>query len=105
MTLEMAVPAAGARGRERHVLPVRAVRRAWDETPEETRRTLRRTLPAPLTTALLRLVDPHGLHGHSDASALAEAFRRLGEDEVEALSGAMPFSLFWAVARLSQNLY
>ncbi len=87
------------------MLPVRAVRRAWDETPEETRRTLRRTLPAPLTTALLRLVDPHGLHGHSDASALAEAFRRLGEDEVEALSGAMPFSLFWAVARLSQNLY
>ena len=85
-------------------MPVRSVVRAWGETPDETRTQLRRSLPQPVLTALLRLVDPVALRGHTDAMALAEGFRRLSDAEVEELSGLMPFRLFWAVARLSQNL-
>ncbi|WP_110182630.1 hypothetical protein [Nocardioides solisilvae] len=97
-------PVVARRTRERHEFPVRSVLHSWAGLGDDVRRDLRRSLPAPVGPALMRLVDPLGMHGHSDAVALAEAFRQLDEDDVEELSGTMPFPLFWAVARLAQNL-
>lgn len=90
--------------RPRHVMPVRALVCAWEQVSDDERTVLAGTLPRDLLDPLLRLVDPRGLQGHADASRLAAAYRRLAQGEVEQLSRALPFPLFWALARLAQNL-
>ena len=97
-------PAAPGRSRPRHVSVVTSVIGAWEKLSEDERARLERALPPELMRPLLRLVDPCGLRGHLDASALAAAYRAAavtGDDELAEVLGA---PLYWAVARLAQNL-
>lgn len=87
-----------------HQKVIRSVLNAWEDLAEHQRAQLDREVPEDLMRPLRRLVDPRGLRGHCDAKALSAAYRQLTHQAIEDLSRAMPFHLFWAVARLSQNL-